>query len=191
MNTGCFSTRAFRCTSSSGRFTGYIGTAIDITEQRQAAAAQAHLAAIIESADDAIISKDLNGIIQTANATAERVFGYGPGELLGAPVRILIPADRQTEEDHILARIRRGERIEHFETIRVRKDGRLIDISLTVSPIKDASGAIVGVSKIARTSPRKRRQRPRSPRSRRGSGSPWPASPTPSSPATSAAALCS
>jgi PAS domain S-box-containing protein len=112
--------------------------------------AQSYLAAIVESSDDAIIAKDLDGIVQWSNAAAERVFGYAPSELIGRSIRLLIPPDRQHEEDEILARLRRGERIDHYETVRIAKDGRLIDISLTVSPVRDASGAIVGVSKIAR-----------------------------------------
>ncbi len=112
--------------------------------------AQAYLAAIVESSDDAIIAKNLDGIIQSCNAAAERLFGYTPSELVGQSVRILIPPDRQAEEDEILARIRRGERIDHFETVRLAKDGRPIEISLTVSPVLAASGAIIGVSKIAR-----------------------------------------
>jgi PAS domain S-box-containing protein len=112
--------------------------------------ARAYLAAILDSADDAIISKDLDGVIQWCNAAAERVFGYPAEELVGQPVRMLIPADRQSEEDEILARLRRGERIEHFETKRVRKDGQILDISLTISPVKDPAGKIIGVSKIAR-----------------------------------------
>src|SRR5688572_16787841 len=120
------------------------------SEVVNSAFAQAYLAAIVESSDDAIISKNLDGIIQSANAAAGRLFGYTAGELIGRSVRILIPPDRQSEEDKILARIRRGERVDHFETVRVAKDGRLIDISLTVSPVRDASGAIIGVSKVAR-----------------------------------------
>jgi PAS domain S-box-containing protein len=117
---------------------------------RAAETASAYLAAIIGSSDDAIISKDLNGIIQSANTAAERMFGYTAAELIGRNVRILIPAERQAEEDLILARIRRGERMDHFETIRVAKDGRRLDVSLTVSPVLDQSGAVIGVSKIAR-----------------------------------------
>jgi PAS domain S-box-containing protein len=115
-----------------------------------AAVAQLYLAAIVESSDDAIISKNLDGIIQSCNAAGERLFGYTASELIGKSVRILIPANRQAEEDDILARIRRGERVDHFETVRVTRDGQLIDISLTVSPVLDASGAIIGVSKVAR-----------------------------------------
>jgi PAS domain S-box-containing protein len=113
-------------------------------------AARSYLAAIVESSDDAIISKNLEGVIQSCNSGAERVFGYAASELIGQSVRILIPPDRQAEEDEILARIRRGERVDHFETVRLAKDGRPVDISLTVSPVRDGSGAIIGVSKIAR-----------------------------------------
>jgi PAS domain S-box-containing protein len=109
-----------------------------------------HLAAIVESSDDAIISKSLDGIILTWNRGAERIFGYQAQEVIGRPVNILIPDDRQNEEPTILARIRAGERVDHFETIRQRKDGRLIDISLTISPIRDEWGRIMGASKIAR-----------------------------------------
>ncbi|HJZ73687.1 MAG TPA: PAS domain S-box protein [Vicinamibacterales bacterium] len=111
---------------------------------------QAYLAAIVESSDDAIIAKNLDGVIQSCNAAAERLFGYPADELIGRSIRVLIPADRQEEEDQILATIRRGERIDHFETVRLTKGGRPVDISLTVSPVRDATGAIVGVSKIAR-----------------------------------------
>jgi PAS domain S-box-containing protein len=108
------------------------------------------LAAIVESSDDAILSKDLNGIIRSCNAATERIFGYTSEELVGQPVRILIPPERQTEEDDIMARIRRGERTDHFETVRVTKDRRSIDVSLTISPIYGPSGAIIGASKIVR-----------------------------------------
>jgi PAS domain S-box-containing protein len=109
-----------------------------------------HLAAIIESSEDAIVSKDLNGIIQTWNAAAQRMFGYTAEEIIGKPVLTLIPIDRHHEEDEILSRIRSGDRIEHFETIRRHKDGTLLDISLTVSPVKNAEGKVIGASKIAR-----------------------------------------
>jgi PAS domain S-box-containing protein len=122
----------------------------DVTERRRAARAAQYLAAIVESSDDAIISKDLNGIITTWNRGAERLFGYKTAEVIGKPITILIPPDRLDEEPGILARIRRGERIDHYETVRRRKDGSLVDISLTVSPMRDDKGAIVGASKIAR-----------------------------------------
>jgi PAS domain S-box-containing protein len=108
------------------------------------------LAAIVESSDDAIVSKDLDGLITSWNKGAERVFGYSAEEAIGQPITIVIPRDRQDEEPTILTRIRRGERIEHFETIRQRKNGSLIVVSLSVSPVKDAEGKIVGASKIAR-----------------------------------------
>jgi PAS domain S-box-containing protein len=108
------------------------------------------LAAVVDSSDDAIISKDLDGIIATFNPGAERLFGYKAEEVVGKPLTILIPADRQHEEPEILARIRRDERVDHYETVRHRKDGTLVDISLTVSPVKDDQGRIVGASKIAR-----------------------------------------
>ena len=101
------------------------------------------LAAIVESSDDAIVSKDLNGIITSWNRGAEDLFGYAAAEVIGQSITILIPTDRLAEEDMVLGHIRRGERIEHFDTIRRRKDGALIPISLTVSPIRDPSGTIV------------------------------------------------
>jgi PAS domain S-box-containing protein len=113
-------------------------------------ALRTHLAAIIESSDDAIISKTLDGVIVTWNAGAERMFGYSRAEAVGRPVSMLLPEDRQHEEEEILARLRLGERIEHFETVRLRKDGRPLTVSLTVSPVNDAQGNIVGASKIAR-----------------------------------------
>ena len=109
-----------------------------------------HYAAIIESSDDAILSKDLNGVILSWNQGAERLFGFTADEAVGRSVTIIIPPDRQDEEPVILAKIRAGDRIQHFETVRQRKDGTLVDISLTISPIRDANGLIVGASKIAR-----------------------------------------
>lgn len=119
----------------------------------------AYLAAIVESSDDAILSKDRDGIIQSANAATERIFGYSPAELIGKSVRILIPSEQQAEEDEILARIRRGERVDHFETVRLTKDNRRIDVSLTISPIRDAAGRIVGASKIVRDITEQKRAR--------------------------------
>src|ERR1043165_314126 len=115
------------------------------------------LAAIVESSDDAIISKDLNGIITSWNRGAEDLFGYTSAEAVGQSITILIPPDRLAEEDMVLGHIRRGERIEHFDTIRRRKDGTLVPISLTVSPIRDAAGVVVGASKIARNISERRR----------------------------------
>jgi PAS domain S-box-containing protein len=110
----------------------------------------AYLAAIVESADDAIISKTLEGIVTSWNASAQRIFGYTAQEMIGQPILRLIPLDLQSEEEYILARLRAGERIEHFETIRVRKDGRKLEVSLTISPVRVSRGAIIGASKIAR-----------------------------------------
>jgi PAS domain S-box-containing protein len=111
---------------------------------------QLFLSAIVSSADDAIVSKDLNGVVTSWNKAAEKLFGYTSDEMIGQPIARLIPVDHPNEEPEILARIRRGERIAHYETQRVRKDGRMIDVSLTVSPIKDSLGRVIGASKIAR-----------------------------------------
>jgi PAS domain S-box-containing protein len=113
-------------------------------------AAIRHLARVVESSDDAIVSKDLNGTITSWNRAAERIFGYSAAEAVGQSIRMIIPADRQTEEDVVLSRIRAGEGISQFETVRQRKDGTLIPISLTVSPIRDEAGRVIGASKIAR-----------------------------------------
>jgi len=112
--------------------------------------ARRHLAAIVESSDDAIVSKTLTGIIQSWNDGAARIFGYSADEVIGQQIKILLPEDRLNEEVLIIERIRRGERVEHFETIRRRKDGSLIDVSLTISPIKSDDGRVIGASKIAR-----------------------------------------
>src|SRR6185295_16979462 len=141
--------RVDRITLPDGRF-GVVCYFRDISAQKQAVAAKAYLAAIVDSADDAILSKDLNGVIQSVNASAERLFGYSSDELGGRPVRMLIPPDRQSEEDDILRRLRNGERVEHFETVRMTKDGRLLDVALTISPVRDESGRVIGASKIVR-----------------------------------------
>ena len=122
----------------------------DITERKRAEEMRERLAAIAEYSDDAIISKDVSGMITAWNRGAERIFGYSSTEVLGKPLLILLPPERRNEEADILARIQRGESIEHFETIRVRKDGTHFDASVTISPIRDGGGAIVGASKIAR-----------------------------------------
>lgn len=122
----------------------------DITARKQAEAANARLAAIVESSDDAIVGKTLDGVITSWNSGAERVFGYAEHDVIGKPVTLLIPVDRHHEETRILERIRRGERVGHYETVRRRKDGRLIDVSLTVSPVRDAGGRVIAASKIAR-----------------------------------------
>ena len=134
--------------------------AADLVERKQAELTDQRLAAIVDSSHDAIVSKDLNGVITTWNPGAEHLFGYTAPEVVGKPITILIPPDRHTEEPEILARIRRGERVDHYETVRVRKDGALIDISLTISPVKDAWGKVIGASKVARDiTERKRAQK--------------------------------
>jgi PAS domain S-box-containing protein len=134
----------------SGAPVGVVLVFRDVSERRQAGESQARLAAIVESSQDAIVSKTLDGTIRTWNAGAERLFGYRAEEAVGRSILLIIPPDRFDEEREILARLARGERIEHYETIRMARDGRLLDISLTVSPIRDAEGRVVGASKIAR-----------------------------------------
>jgi len=141
----------------SGTVTFLHPTGIDITERKEVEAALRErenrlswLASIVESSDDAIVSKNLDGIITSWNRGAERVFGYSAEEAIGQPITIVIPQDRQDEERTILTRIRRGERVDHFETVRQRRHGSLIVVSLTVSPVKNAEGKVVGASKIAR-----------------------------------------
>jgi PAS domain S-box-containing protein len=123
---------------------------IDITERKQAEVAQARLATIVESSNDAIISKDLNGIILSWNGGSECMFGYRADEIIGKSITQLIPSERQEEEEQILRRISAGERIDHFETVRLTKDGKCVNVSVTTSPIKDSHGRIIGASKIAR-----------------------------------------
>ena len=134
----------------SGALVGAVNMLVDIKGLQDAETARAYLAAIIESSDDAIVSKDLNGVVTSWNRGAEAIFGYRAGEMIGRPISVLFPPDRLQEEDRILAQIRRGERVEHFETMRRHKDGRDIDVSLTISPVRDHCGRIIGVSKIAR-----------------------------------------
>ena len=117
---------------------------------RQSAIVGGQLAAIVESSDDAIVSKDLNGIISSWNRGAERLFGYTAEEVIGKSITIIIPVERLAEEEHVLSRIRSGQRLEPLETRRQRKDGTLVDVSITVSPLVSATGEIVGASKIAR-----------------------------------------
>jgi PAS domain S-box-containing protein len=133
-----------------GEIIGIAAIARDISDRQHTERTALRLAAIIQSSDDAIISKDLNGIVTSWNASAERMFGYRADEMIGRSIRTIIPADRQSEEDLVLARIRKGERVEHFETIRQRKDCTTVPISITVSPIIDSRGVITGASKIAR-----------------------------------------
>jgi PAS domain S-box-containing protein len=140
-----------------GKVVGGINCLYDITEHKRAEAAARRLAAVVQSSHDAIVAKDLNGIITDWNKGAQRIFGYAPKEVIGKSILILIPKERQNEEQDILSRIRRGQFIDHYETIRQRKDGKLIDVSLTISPVRDANGKIVGVSKIARDITEKKR----------------------------------
>jgi PAS domain S-box-containing protein len=133
-----------------GTIKGMIGVVSDVTERKSAEVLRNQLAAIVASSDDAIVSKTLDGIIHTWNRGAEHIFGYTAEEVVGRPILILIPDDRKQEEDDILARLRRGERIDHFETVRVHKDGSQVYISLSVSPVRDAQGRIIGAAKIAR-----------------------------------------
>ncbi len=134
----------------SGALLGAVLVFRDVTEHKRAEVARARLAAIVESSDDAIVSKTLDGVIRSWNAGAERIFGYSRQEAVGQAITLIIPPERHDEEREILARLCRGERIEHFETVRMSKLGRYLDISLTVSPIRDDAGQIIGASKIAR-----------------------------------------
>ncbi|MDF2120575.1 PAS domain S-box protein [Roseiarcaceae bacterium H3SJ34-1] len=140
-----------------GTLIGGVNMLIDLTERATLNEAAQRLAAIVESSDDAILSKDLNGRITSWNGGAERLFGYTAEEAIGNPVTMLIPLDRHGEETDILARIRRGERVDHYETIRRRKDGTLVEISLTISPVRGRDGRIIGASKIAQNITQRRR----------------------------------
>src|SRR3989440_7576726 len=128
-------------------FTAYLR---DISERQRSEETSRYLAAIIESSDDAIVSKDLNGIITSWNTGAERLFGYSAEEAVKKPITIIIPPDRYHEEQQILDKIHSGERVEHFDTIRRRKDGTFVNVSITVSPVKQPDGRVIGASKIAR-----------------------------------------
>jgi PAS domain S-box-containing protein len=134
---------------SKGRFSGFVGSCVDITDRKEIDASRAWLAAVVSASSDAIISKTLDGIILSWNQGAERIFGYTAAEAVGRSIDLIIPPELRDEERQILARLRRGERIEHFETVRLCKDGRRIDIGLTISPIRDDTGRIVGASKTA------------------------------------------
>ena len=128
------------CNDEKGETYAVLMLLIDIHERKREEEKSAYMAAIVTSSDDAIISKDLNGIIHSWNAAAERLYGYTAAEAIGKPVAMLIPSDQADEEPEILRRIRSGEMIDHYETVRLHKDGRLIHVSLTVSPVKDFSG---------------------------------------------------
>ncbi|HYG81954.1 MAG TPA: PAS domain S-box protein [Pyrinomonadaceae bacterium] len=140
-----------------GRVVGVVLVFRDITERRQAEEVRLRLGAIVESSDDAIIGKTLGGVITSWNKGAERLYGYAAEEAVGRPISMLVTPDRPQEIPDILARLKRGERIDHFETTRVRKDGEVIDVSLTISPIRNAEGTITGASTIARDITERRR----------------------------------
>jgi len=143
-----------------GRIIAASKVARDLSDREKGKEIRFRLAAIVDSADDAIISKDLNGIVQTWNEGAHRMFGYGGEEMIGQPILRLIPQDLQYEEEEILQRLRRGDRIDHYETTRRRKNGETLEVSVTISPIRDESGRVIGASKIARDiSDRKRIER--------------------------------
>jgi PAS domain S-box-containing protein len=135
---------------ASGTLIGAVNMLVELSEQQRTKRIERRLAAIVESSDDAIISKDAHATITTWNKAAERMFGCLAAEAIGRPITILIPPERHNEELEILARIHRGEHVDHFETIRKRKDGSLVNVSLSISPTSDGSEKIVGASKIAR-----------------------------------------
>jgi PAS domain S-box-containing protein len=133
-----------------GRVRGCLGVFVDLSERKRAEEAQARLAAIVESSEDAILSMTLDGIIVSWNVGAERLYGHSAREAIGSSITLIVPRERRTEEQALLERLRRGERIDTFETVRVSKQGRAIDVSLTISPVRDAQGRIIGASKVAR-----------------------------------------
>src|SRR5262249_44804162 len=141
-----------------GAVAGVVLVFRDVTEARKAVEARLHLAAIVESSDDAIISKNLDGTIVSWNQAAERLFGYTAEEMVGRPLSLLIPVNHPDELPALMERIKQGERVEHFETVRVRKDGSRVHVSLTISPIRSAEGKVVGASKIARDITARKRQ---------------------------------
>jgi PAS domain S-box-containing protein len=142
---------------ASGVLVGGVNMLVDVADRRGNEETALRLASIVDSSDDAIVSKDLSGTIRSWNAGAQRLFGYTADEVIGKPITILMPPDRINEEPGILARIVRGERVDHYETVRQRKDGSLIDISLSISPLRAPDGRIVGASKIARDITERRR----------------------------------
>jgi PAS domain S-box-containing protein len=136
--------------NTEGELTGFVSLNRDITRARKAEEAQMQLAAIVESSDDAIISKSLDGFITSWNAGAQRIFGYTAEEVIGKHITLLIPKDLEHEENLIIGKVRKGEHVQHFDTERITKDGRRLNISLSVSPVKNANGEIIGASKISR-----------------------------------------
>jgi two-component system CheB/CheR fusion protein len=142
---------------NAGDVRGALNMLVDITESKRAEAVERRLASIVDSSDDAIIGKDLDGIVTSWNHGAEQLFGYAPDEMIGESIMALVPSNRKDEEAEIVERIRRGEHVEHYETVRQSKDGSAVWVSLSVSPIRDAQGSIVGASKIARSTTERRR----------------------------------
>ncbi len=140
-----------------GEPTYLVGACTDITTRKQAEEVQHKLAAIVESSDDAIIGKDLNGIVTSWNRSAEQMFGYGAEEMIGRSILTIIPSELRSDEDMILSKIRRGEKIEHFETVRQTKAGERVDVSLSISPVRDDQGRIIGAAKIARNMTEKKK----------------------------------
>src|SRR4029079_14364698 len=133
-----------------GNVKGYLAVTTDITERKKSEELNARLAAIVQSSDDAIIAKTLDGIITSWNIAAEKLFGYTEKEMIGQSIMKLIPKDREGEESEIISKLKKGEKIDHFETKRITRAGELLDISLTISPIRDSNGTVIGASKIAR-----------------------------------------
>jgi PAS domain S-box-containing protein len=143
-----------------GAIVGVVNFFYDLNERRQAEKTSGLLAAIVDCSDDAIVSKNLDGVITSWNKAAERLFGYSAGEAIGQHIALIVPSERREEEVKILERLRRGDRVDHFETVRVRKNGTMLDVSLTISPVKDAAGRVIGASKVARDiTERKRAER--------------------------------
>jgi PAS domain S-box-containing protein len=142
----------------SGELLGAVSIFVDISDRKRRDETSARLAAIVESSDDAIVAKTLEGNITAWNRGAEEIFGYTAAEAVGHHISLIIPAERRAEEEEVLARLRRGEKVDHFETVRRAKDGRAINISLTVSPIRNAKGQIIGASKVARDITERKRQ---------------------------------
>jgi PAS domain S-box-containing protein len=136
--------------AADGTFEGYVGGCLDIHGQKEASQARSRLAAIVESSDDAIISKDLNGVITSWNRQAERLFGHKEQEMIGRSILTIIPPELQRDEDMILTKIRSGQKFDHFETVRIAKSGEKVEVSLSISPIRDEQGNIIGAAKIAR-----------------------------------------
>ena len=142
--------RGYITRDASGKAIRYTGANTDLTDYLRMEREARLFQSLVESSDDAIVSKSLDGIVASWNPGAEAMFGYRPQEMIGQPISVLMPPDRLNEEDEILARLRRGEKVQHFETVRVRKDGRPIHVSVTISPIRDQQGQVIGASKIAR-----------------------------------------